>query len=154
MINVADSVEEFCGRDFATSEQHVDARASRVSRDNSDCEKMDQFFASHPPFIERSDLISIGNGVIADERINCHNAESVGIEMMRKSFGLSYEELKLRRSETIMPLGAVTSAIKIDKRAVTIIRNSVSSNDYNTKNGRGVERLLTVRTCTLSDFPF
>lgn len=39
--NICQQVEDFCDIHSGTTEQHVDFRPTRVSRDNSDMEKLD-----------------------------------------------------------------------------------------------------------------
>lgn len=54
-----EEVENFCGVLSATTEQHVDMRSSRITRDNADVEKLDLWFVEHPPFHEGTELLSI-----------------------------------------------------------------------------------------------
>lgn len=46
-------LEDYCGTQSTTVEQHVDWRDSRRIRDNNDTEKVYQWFIAHEPFSER-----------------------------------------------------------------------------------------------------
>ncbi|CAG9818117.1 unnamed protein product [Phaedon cochleariae] len=87
---VCEGIEDFCGIHSGTSEQHVDCRPTRVSRDNADVEKLDQWFHAHDPFPVNSDLMSISSGVIRIDSINCHQALEIGTEMLKKVIGVNY----------------------------------------------------------------
>ncbi|GBN39704.1 hypothetical protein AVEN_217450-1 [Araneus ventricosus] len=43
----AEQVKNFCGVSFYTTEQHVDAKLSKVTRDNNDCKKFGDWFICH-----------------------------------------------------------------------------------------------------------
>lgn len=56
--HIIDAVESFCGIFSETSEQHVELRCSRQSRDKQDVEKMVLWLRSHNLFESRPDLSS------------------------------------------------------------------------------------------------
>lgn len=66
VLEVSNAIEIFCNRSFATIEQHVDNRVSRMCRDVADLTKVQQFFTIYNPFPETDKLIGIYSGVIGD----------------------------------------------------------------------------------------
>ncbi|KAL4720304.1 hypothetical protein ACJJTC_001834 [Scirpophaga incertulas] len=68
MQNICEQIEDFCDIHSGTTEQHVDFRPTRVCRDNSDVEKLDQWFDAHDPFPVDSALMS---GVIYTYDFHC-----------------------------------------------------------------------------------
>lgn len=81
--DVCKEVEKFCGITFSTSEQHVDARDSRIKRDNADILKIFQWFKEHDPFPHINSLISISTGVTGGENINCYDCFEIGKKIYR-----------------------------------------------------------------------
>ncbi|KYN08456.1 hypothetical protein ALC62_00565 [Cyphomyrmex costatus] len=61
MHNVCHQIEQFCGVTFTNSDEHVDARTSRIVRDISDVEKMYSWFTQNDPFCENDELISLSS---------------------------------------------------------------------------------------------
>jgi len=90
MIDISQQIEQFCGVSFATTEQHVDARTSRISRDTIDVNKFFDWFKSHDPFTKSENVMSISTGVIEDKEINCHLAYEIGIESMSNVIGSNF----------------------------------------------------------------
>lgn len=50
--NVCNAIEEYCDVSLDTSEQHVDARTSRITRDDQDLKKMLNWLSQYPPFLK------------------------------------------------------------------------------------------------------
>ena len=46
LIEVTDAMKQFCNITYATSDQHVDANNSRITRDLQDSKKLTEFFKS------------------------------------------------------------------------------------------------------------
>lgn len=59
LMNVCSQLENFCNVACDSSEQHIDLRTTRISRDNSDTEALDSWFARHPPFVKEKCIYSI-----------------------------------------------------------------------------------------------
>ncbi|CAH2989439.1 unnamed protein product [Chilo suppressalis] len=118
--NICEQIENFSGVSCSTTEQHVDMRPSRISRDNCDVEKLDMWLAGHNPFPENKELMSIGTGVIANENINCHRAYEIGREMMNKIIGVDFGSLSFRRKDKVLSLSTVNTSITIDESPVPI----------------------------------
>ncbi|GBM73704.1 hypothetical protein AVEN_177752-1 [Araneus ventricosus] len=73
--HICDGIEEFCGVDLTSSDQHLKISDSRVQQDNDECRKIVEWFMHYNPFPANSNLISISTGVVGDSRISCHMAK-------------------------------------------------------------------------------
>lgn len=118
--NVFEQVENFCGVSSATTEQHINMRSSRVTRDNADVEKLDLWFAEHPPFPEGTELLSISTGVVGNSTINCHLAGEIGAQMISRVVGLNSNYVKFKRNDRVLSLATVSNSIKIDSTPIPI----------------------------------
>lgn len=65
--DICEEIEEFCSIKFNTSDQHVDARDSRITRDYKDLQKIMLWFDSHDPFAHDESLMNIATGVVGGE---------------------------------------------------------------------------------------
>lgn len=118
--NVCEEVEKFCGISFSTTEQHIDARDSRMTRDINDAHKIMEWFNSHNPFPHLKTLMSITTGMTVRDKINCHNAFNIGIASFQKIIGKNFHEIKFKRNDKILPLQIINSIIKIQEEIVPI----------------------------------
>lgn len=48
--NICEALEEFCGSNSGTTEQHVESRESRIKRNDADVEKLDNLANHTQPF--------------------------------------------------------------------------------------------------------
>lgn len=113
MIDISQQIEQFCGVLFATTEQHVDARTSRISRDTIDVNKFFDWFKSHDHFTKLENVMSISTGVIGNKEINWHLAYEIGIESMSNVIGSNFGQVKFQRKNRVMPLRGFTSKVKM-----------------------------------------
>lgn len=117
MLNVCESLERFWDISSSTSEQHVDMRAARVERDNSDVEKLTQYLDMHPPFPLTDKLLSISSGIVATPSINCHMARELGREGVMQITGSSFGKVSFKRKDKVLSLASLSTSIKVrDKR--------------------------------------
>lgn len=113
VLEVGNTMETFCNVTFATSEQHVDNRVSRISRDAQDLAKVQQFFETFNPFPEADKIIGIYSGVVGDSSsVNCHNAFEIGKVLMADVSNKKFTDLKFKRSSKIVHLASANSTIK------------------------------------------
>ena len=98
---------------FNTTEQHKDARDTRVQRDRSDVQKFVEWFAGHDPFPPGENVISISSGVVGDRTINCHKAFEVGTASMAAIVGNNFADVHFLRRNRVMPIRGFTTKIKI-----------------------------------------
>jgi len=75
---MSENLETYWGVYMTNSEQHVDARPSRISRDKSDLKKLLEWYLSHPPFPKVNDFISLAIGIVRDKTINCYKTNAIG----------------------------------------------------------------------------
>ncbi|KAF2891908.1 hypothetical protein ILUMI_14265 [Ignelater luminosus] len=82
LCEAAENFDKFCGIKSAISHQHIKLRGSRIKKDDSDVRKFLEWFQQHPPFIVRNELMSLSNGIIGDESINCYESLEIGKDAM------------------------------------------------------------------------
>lgn len=93
VLEVVNAVELFGNATFATSEQHVDNRVSRISRDAEDLLKIKKTFLKHS--IHFPKLIGIYSGVIADlTSVNCHKSFEIGKALMYDTSNKKFTDIK------------------------------------------------------------
>ena len=119
LIDINNFILDFCNVNFGMSEQHVDARTSRVARDAGDLQKLLNYFNNHDPFMASSTIMSISTGVKGDAKINSHKAFSVGVNLMNKYVGVPFDKLKFERKNKVLPQQDATS-IKLDNDIVLV----------------------------------
>lgn len=108
MNTVCDGLEVLANVRMDTADQHVDASDSRVKKNAEDIKKLLDWFSSHDPFPEINKILSIASGVVGNDNINCHKAREVGIASMSKMTGQTFNNIKLKRSEKVLPLLAAS----------------------------------------------
>lgn len=70
VLDICKGVEIFCSYVHQSGEQHVDSRASRMSRDEADIKKLIEFYAVHNPFPVTEQIVSITTGLVGNSTIN------------------------------------------------------------------------------------
>lgn len=83
-------------------------------------QKLSEWFSSHYPLPEINLIISIASGVVGDSKINCHEARDVRITSMSKLTGLTFNNIKLKRADKLVPLLAMSSTIKVHNEKVPV----------------------------------
>ncbi|GFY37371.1 uncharacterized protein TNIN_401761 [Trichonephila inaurata madagascariensis] len=81
-------MDKFCTISLNSTEQHVNARDSRVKRDNTDVSKLVEWFTLHNPFPNTQQLVFLASVMVGNHQINCHKAHGIGLESMVKITGL------------------------------------------------------------------
>lgn len=113
VLEVGNAMELFCNMSFATSEQHVDNRVSRLRKDTQDLEKVQQFFENFNPFPESDKIIGIFSGIIGDlSTVNCHRAFEIGRQLMNDVSNKKFTDVKYKRINKVVHLAAANSSIK------------------------------------------
>ncbi|PZC75227.1 hypothetical protein B5X24_HaOG206534 [Helicoverpa armigera] len=120
MNTVCEGLEVLANVHMDTTDQHVDASDSRRKKDAKDIKILFDWFLSHEPFPKLNKIVSIASGVVGDDKINCHKAREVGIASMSKMTGKTFNNIKLKRSQKVLPLLAVSSTVKIHEEEVPI----------------------------------
>ncbi|XP_054714645.1 uncharacterized protein LOC129224244 [Uloborus diversus] len=120
LVEVSQKVEEFCNLSFVSTEQHADAKDSRITRDEADVQKLVNWFSSHDPFPNSEHLMSISNGIVADESINCHNAYEIGTDSLSKIVGNNFADVKLKRKNRVMPIRGSSCKVKVHDEFIPV----------------------------------
>ena len=120
LIEVCNTMEQFCNVSYNTSEQHVDTSVSSILRDTVDQNKLLEFFKTHEPFPVSNNIMSISTGVIGDKTINCYKALEVGQTLQNKMIGKTFGSVKMERKSKVLSLRSVNSSIKINDDIATI----------------------------------
>lgn len=120
MNTICEDVEKFCNISLDTVDQHVDTKDSRIKRDNDDVNKIIEWLTIHNPFPQTNKIMSISNGIIGNDEINCYDAYEIGTNLMNKMVGLKFDNFKFKRANRVLPLLSVKSSIKVDDHSVPI----------------------------------
>lgn len=120
LTDVCNVMENFCNISYVTSEQHVDTRVSRISKDESDLKKIRSFFENYNPFPITDYIMSIYSGVSGDSKINCHKALEVGTILQINNIGKGFVSAKFPRKSKVLSLRSINSSIKVNEEIVTI----------------------------------
>ena len=118
--DICEEVENFCGIQFSTSDQHVDARDSRIKRDTEDILKIKSWFDCHETFPYQDSIMSISTGVTGGNNINCHNAFEVGKAGLEEIAGTNFHKVSFKRKNRVLSLKSVNSSLKIQEEIVPI----------------------------------
>ncbi|KAL7286445.1 hypothetical protein TKK_0019393 [Trichogramma kaykai] len=120
LVEVTDAMESFTNVSYVSSEQHVDASATRVTRDLSDLSKLMLFFEKHNPFPVTSNILSISTGLVGNEKINCYKAKEIGNLAMKKILKETFGGVKIPRSNKVTSLKSASSSVKVDDETIAI----------------------------------
>lgn len=103
------ALEDFCGIEAYSSEQHVDISDSRIKRDNDDIEKLVYWFEKHNPFPFDKNLTSISTGVISDQSIDCHQAFEKGMKGVDSMIGKNLQDISLGKLYKVKPMSLTSN---------------------------------------------
>ena len=104
-----------------TIEQLEGLGKSRCQRDFDDLQKMLEGLDSFNPFDgTRTALQSLSLGLVADESINCDNAEEVGRAIHTKLDHVSVSKCTIKRSDQVKSLEILENVVKIKSQTVNI----------------------------------
>lgn len=120
VLDICRGVETFCSYVHQSGEQHVDSRASRISRDQADIQKLIEFYDADNPFPSTEQIISITSGLIGNWSINCFKAYEIGIDLYKLNIGKKVSELKFQRKNRVLPLIAMNSKVQINNNVIPI----------------------------------
>ena len=104
-----------------TSDQHEELGHSRQLRDFNDLQRLITWFQyqSHDPFDpDRHQLQALDSGLIADETLNCDDAECVGNSIQESLDGISLGESTIKPSTQAVTLRSLKPSIKIENEVV------------------------------------
>ncbi|XP_043285283.1 uncharacterized protein [Venturia canescens] len=127
LVYLTESITEFCNVFLASTEQHIDARPTRISRDNADVKKLTDWFDNHNPFPHMEGIISLSSGLKGDSKINCHEALEIGLTCLENTWRITddqcpktFKDIKFKKINKILSLKSLVSLVKVADRTVTI----------------------------------
>ncbi|CAG4943948.1 unnamed protein product [Parnassius apollo] len=91
-----------------------------MKKDSQDIQSLLEWFSLHDPFPEVNRIVSIASGIVGDDKINCHKAREVGIACMSKITGLTFDNIKLKRADKVVPLLAMSSTVKVHDKKIPV----------------------------------
>jgi len=99
---------------------HTEMGKSRINRDSKDLQKIIEWFKGHNPF-DTSDIrlcsLSTGVAASAEDNINCDQAEEIGLRIMKGMDGVSFSDVKLKKSMEAKLLSEVSGRVAVaDKK--------------------------------------
>ena len=86
-------------------------------------EKIMSWFDFHNSFdLTMEALPSLSTGLTAsdDDKINCDDAENVGIQIQKKLDGLCFKEISMKRNDQIRSSASLQDGMKVDNEKVQI----------------------------------
>ncbi|KAJ8881673.1 hypothetical protein PR048_018159 [Dryococelus australis] len=119
-LKVCEAMERLTGVYMNSTEQHVKLRDSCRSADKRDEDMFMSWMKQHFHWAESNCLRSLFSGVIGHEKINCHNAFSVGSAAMKTMIGCNFTDVKLTRKNRVLPFAAVNTSITISNEVVPV----------------------------------
>ncbi|XP_031784033.1 uncharacterized protein LOC116417072 [Nasonia vitripennis] len=120
LVEVCNEMENFCNVSYSTSEQHVDSKVSRITRDVADLQKLLEFFSRYNPFPETTNIMSIFSGIVGNDSINCHKAYEIGMKSIKSIIDKDFESVKFTRKNKGLSLQTVQSSVKVNKETIPI----------------------------------
>lgn len=119
--DIIECMQGYTNTFFEKSFQHKDSKDSRLKIEALAIEKLKEFLNFHNPFsTSSSGLICISTALVADEKINCHNAFETGLKTMAQIDEENFKDLKLKRSNVVLTLNQSNKTIVIDNEVIEV----------------------------------
>ena len=108
-------MEDFCGVQSRTSEQHNDLQASTLARDSDHFTTLYNWLDLHSPFSYASvdGLVSVSSGIVAESSANTEDAYSIGKNVADKLTGKKYGDVNLKRTDKVISVSAAINAVTV-----------------------------------------
>lgn len=113
------AMQEFTGIYYSSSEQHVDSREARISRDHNDMMELLQFLEARNPFRDDPALCNVATGVTADDTVNVDKAKEVGTSVIKSLVGKRVSGFSFKKKDQVITL-KTKSSVKIDNETVQV----------------------------------
>ncbi|GBN12451.1 hypothetical protein AVEN_146685-1 [Araneus ventricosus] len=114
----SEQVENFCGASFCTTEQHVNAKLSKVTRDNNDCKDFEDWFIFLNPFPFLWHVSLISTGVVGDKKIKCHLSDRFGHSSLESNDGNNFGQLKFSPIKRVVAMRGFTISVNVHEKFV------------------------------------
>ncbi|KAG5872325.1 hypothetical protein JTB14_037573 [Gonioctena quinquepunctata] len=153
--NICADVEEFCNVEAPTSEQHVEVRPTRISRDEADTRKLSKWFSKHPLFRDTDVIMSSSSGLVGDQRVNCHMAQNIGMTALMNVVGENVgccpvQNVKFKQKLEVVTLCSAVRTVNVGKKQVAVDPLSLFHRLYVLKQ---LDEEMQTFNCELSPFP-
>ncbi|MES9880176.1 MAG: hypothetical protein ABW185_04765 [Sedimenticola sp.] len=123
-VPVCESLENFCGIETQTSDQHSDLRATTTARDGQHYDLFRNWFDDHSPFSyagEHCDsLVSVSTGIVAPKSANADRAFEIGRESAEHLTGDNYADAKLKRKDRVISIGTASNGVTVRDEEVEV----------------------------------
>ena len=123
-VPICESLEDFTGIHSSSTDQHQDLRPSPVARDRLHFVKFKNFISEHSPFNYKAEhkdsLVCISNGFVAPKSANPDHAFELGEIAANSITGKNYADVKLKRKDRVISIGAATDSVEIRDNEVEI----------------------------------
>ena len=117
--SINETIQQFSGVSYETSDQHKDVSAARQARYVSDTVDLIDYLNERDPFVRNDSLFNIANGMTAQESVNVEKSREIGVKIVESMAGKSTDEFTFRKANQAVTLGS-RSTVKIKGEHVNI----------------------------------
>ena len=98
-IPICNALEDFCGVQTYSSDQHRDLRASTEKKDGEHASVFYGWLIEHSPFIYKDldGLVDLSTGIVADKSSNAHLAYEIGLKAAHSITGMTFSYVELKK---------------------------------------------------------
>ena len=109
------------GSQTVSSHHHEELGVTQQKRDAEDLDKISSWFKIHNLFdSNKTELQSLSTGLIADDKINCDETESLGCSIQMKPDNLKFSEASIKRKDRVTTLASLNNQIKVKDRVFPV----------------------------------
>ena len=103
-VPICNALEDFCGVQTYSSDQHRDLRASTEKKDGEHASVFYSWLIEHSPFIYKDldGLVDLSTGIVADKSSNAHLAYEIGLKAAHSITGMTFSDVKLKRADGVI----------------------------------------------------
>ena len=103
-LEINHAMQEFSSVSFVTSDQHKEACAARIHRDQRDTQKLPTFLTERDPFSNNPTLRNITTGVTAQDNVNANEVQSVGMAMINSIAGKNVKDHTFKKRDQLVTM--------------------------------------------------
>ena len=114
-VPICNALEDFCGVQTYSSDQHRDLRASTEKKDGEHASVFYSWLIEHSPFIYKDldGLVDLSTGIVADKSSNAHLAYEIGLKAAHSITGMTFSDVKLKRADGVISIKAARDKINV-----------------------------------------
>ncbi|GBM20432.1 hypothetical protein AVEN_137068-1 [Araneus ventricosus] len=116
----AEQVKNYCGVSFCTTEQNMESKLSKVTRDNNDCKKFEDWFIFLNPFPFLWHVSLISTGVVMDKKNKVSSVRPIWTFKLGKHDGNNFGQVKFSPINRDVPMRGFTINVKVHENLVVI----------------------------------